>query len=327
MRALEPRPWSADRGILSDAIRRLDKNTSEIFWLGDAMAGIGDRKFLQSLSQVSDATQLAYFVPSAIQAQALVETKNDADNLVVTIARAQAGPVDTGPIDTGLVVAYDDRGRPIGRTAFSFESGGTKAQAEFKLPIELRNQIARLETSSKNSAGEVFFLDERWRRRTVGLLAGSSFDFAQPLLSPLHYLSQALLPFADVRTPNSPELGKAVKQLIDQNVSVIVLADIGTIVGEAAEKLEKWVDDGGLLVRFAGPRLAEGATGLLPVRLRGGERTLGGNPIVGRTTSHRPILTRHPVFRHSRRQRCVGNPSGLGRAGCGSPRQNLGQSC
>ena len=56
-----------------------------------------------------------------------------------------------------------------------------------------------------------------------------------------------------------------------------MLADIGTIVGDASDRLEKWVDNGGLLVRFAGPRLAEGAEGLLPVRLRGGERALGGN--------------------------------------------------
>lgn len=274
LRALEPQPWNADRGALSEGVQNLANSSSEIIWLGDGVAGLGDGKFLQSLAAAPDPTALVYFEPTEQSARALVETKNDADSLTVTVARAGSGNANSNP---GFVTAFDDKGRPIGRAPFTFEPEATETTSTFELPIELRNQIARLEISGKNSAGEIFFLDERWRRRTVGLLAGSSFDFAQPLLSPLHYLSQALLPFADVRTPKSPELGNAAKELIDQNVSVIVLADIGTIVGEAAQRLQKWVDDGGLLVRFAGPRLAEGATGLLPVRLRNGERTLGGN--------------------------------------------------
>ena len=45
-----------------------------------------------------------------------------------------------------------------------------------------------------------------------------------------------------------------------------------------ARRLTKWVDNGGVLVRFAGPYLA-GATDddLVPVRLRRGGRILGGS--------------------------------------------------
>jgi len=272
LRALEPRPWPADRGALSPGLTPLAAEASEIVWLGDAIAGPSDDGFLNTLSGMPDAGNLVYFEPGAQDGRALVSTVNDADKLTVTIGRA-----GTGPTETGLLIAYDDKSRPIGRADFTFDPEASEAEASFDLPIELRNQIARLEISGKQNAGGIFFLDERWRRRTVGLLAGSTFDFAQPLLSPLHYLSQALVPFADVRTPKSQELGAATKELIDQNVSVIVLADIGTLVGEGADRLGKWVEDGGMLVRFAGPRLAEGATGLLPVRLRNGERTLGGN--------------------------------------------------
>ena len=272
IRALEPRPWIADRGALSDGMTGLTNSASEIIWLGDAVAGLGDARFLQTLSNGPDSAALVYFEPNGSDPNALVATKNDADKLTVNIART--GSVEAS---SGLVTAFDNKGRPIGRSTYAFEADATQTEASFELPIELRNEIARLELSDKANAAEIFFLDERWRRRTVGLLAGSSFEFAQPLLSPLHYLSQALLPFADVRTPNSSELGAAARELIDQNVSVIILADIGTIVGEAAERLNEWVDDGGLLVRFAGPRLAEGASGLLPVDLRNGERTLGGN--------------------------------------------------
>lgn len=272
LRALEPRPWPADRDALSEGLATLKGAAGEVIWLGDAMAGPGDTGFLQALSLTVETESLVYYEPPSQDGRALVATKNDADKLIVSVARA-----DTGASDAGSVIAFDDKSRPIGWADFTFDADTNKTEASFELPIELRNDIARLEFSDKSNAGGIFLLDERWRRRTVGLLAGSSFDFAQPLLSPLHYLSKALLPFADIKTPNSREIGSATKELIDQNVSVIILADIGTLVGESAERLRKWVDNGGLLVRFAGPRLAEGATGLLPVRLRNGERTLGGN--------------------------------------------------
>lgn len=272
LRALEPRPWPADRGSLAAGFGEVSDLVGEVIWLADGIAGQNDSGFLQALSQLPEGVPIAVYEPGGSGAMALVETANDADRLTARVVRAAPGPAQSGALS-----AVDERGRPIGSASFAFAADETAAEASFELPIELRNQIARLELTEKADAGSVFFLDERWRRRTVGLLAGSGFDAAQPLLSPIHYLSQALVPFADVRIPRETEIGSASKELIDQNVSVIMLADIGTLVGDGAEQLQSWVEDGGMLVRFAGPRLAESASGLLPVRLRSGERTLGGN--------------------------------------------------
>ena len=57
---------------------------------------------------------------------------------------------------------------------------------------------------------------------------------------------------------------------------MLVLADIGTLSGEVRERVQQWVERGGVLVRFAGPRLEKGGDDLLPVPLRLGGRTLGG---------------------------------------------------
>ncbi len=45
----------------------------------------------------------------------------------------------------------------------------------------------------------------------------------------------------------------------------------------ARDRLARWVEDGGMLVRFAGPRLAAADDELVPVRLRRGGRILGGS--------------------------------------------------
>ena len=55
------------------------------------------------------------------------------------------------------------------------------------------------------------------------------------------------------------------------------MADIGTLPGTTRQALDEWVTNGGLLIRFAGPRLAANVDDLVPVRLRSGGRTLGGS--------------------------------------------------
>src|SRR6185503_17085825 len=64
---------------------------------------------------------------------------------------------------------------------------------------------------------------------------------------------------------------------IEQSVPMIMLADVGNVTGEVHDRLAAWVEDGGMLVRFAGPRLAASDDDLVPVKLRRGGRTLGGS--------------------------------------------------
>ncbi|MCG8359182.1 MAG: DUF4159 domain-containing protein, partial [Kiloniellales bacterium] len=68
-----------------------------------------------------------------------------------------------------------------------------------------------------------------------------------------------------------------IERLLERQLAVIVLADIGALPDPELGGLRDWVEQGGLLLRFAGPRLAEGGVDeLMPVRLRGGGRILGG---------------------------------------------------
>src|SRR5215467_8036770 len=143
----------------------------------------------------------------------------------------------------------------------------TETDAELTLPVEIRNDIARLEISNERSAGAVALLDKRWRRRSVGIATGATFDNAQPLLASTYYLTRALGPFADVRLAERGSPAQAVRQFLDQNLPMVILADVGTVAGEAHDRLARWIEDGGVLVRFAGPRLAGSEDDLVPVKL------------------------------------------------------------
>ena len=96
------------------------------------------------------------------------------------------------------------RARPQGpaarRSQFHLQIRATReTTAEFDLPVEIRNDIARIDIVGERSAGAVQLLDKRWRRRTVGIVSGATADTSQPLLSSSYYIERALGPFADVR--------------------------------------------------------------------------------------------------------------------------------
>src|SRR5690606_39047576 len=107
----------------------------------------------------------------------------------------------------------------------------------------------------------------------VAVLDGSEAREGLELLAPGHYLRQALAPTADL-------VSGSLADVLLAEPDAIVLADVVTI--PESEALAQWVGEGGLLVRFAGPRMAASDTGrgaddpLLPVRLRAGGRSVGG---------------------------------------------------
>src|SRR3954452_21078491 len=191
--------------------------------------------------------------------------------MTVKVLRAGSG------IRTGVVRALDAKGSPIGESSYAFSPQALETEAAFDLPVELRNDIARLEITGERSAGAVQLLDKRWRRRAIGIASGSSSDTAQPLLASTFYLTRALAPFADVRLGDRGAPQVAIAQFLDQKLPMIVLADVGTLSPEIRERLAAWIEQGGVLVRFAGPRLAQADDDLVPVKLRRGGRTLGGS--------------------------------------------------
>ena len=86
---------------------------------------------------------------------------NTAGALTVKVLRA----ANDAP-DTGTVRALDLKGLPLGDTTFTFKPDERETEAELTLPVEIRNDIARLEIAGERSAGAVALLDKRWRRRT-----------------------------------------------------------------------------------------------------------------------------------------------------------------
>jgi hypothetical protein len=273
LRQLAPKPYSIDRVETLPAIERFLKATGdcEIAWLSDGVDSGRGAEFLQGLGKTIGDHALTIFEGGAPPALALAAAENAAAKMTVKALRADGGAA------AGIVRALDQKGSPIGEARFAFAAGERETDASFDLPVELRNDIARLEISGERSAGAVQLLDKRWRRRAIGVVSGSTSDTAQPLLASTFYLTRALAPFADVRLGDHGAPQQTITQFLDQKLPMIVLADVGTLSPEIRERINAWIDQGGVLVRFAGPRLAQADDDLVPVKLRRGGRSLGGS--------------------------------------------------
>jgi len=274
LRQIKPKPHTVERTEILPAIGRFIAATPslEVLWLSDGIDVARSAEFVTELGKMLQGKAVTVVEGGLAPAHALTAADNAAGSLTVKVLRA--GVRDN---DIGLVRALDPKGLPLGEAPFAFKGNERETEAAFDLPVEIRNDIARLEISGERAAGAVQLLDKRWRRRSIGVITGSTADTAQPLLASTFYLSRALNPFADVRLAERGSPAEAVRQFLAQNLPMLILADVGNVAGEARERLAKWVDDGGVLVRFAGPRLAASDDDLIPVKLRRGGRTLGGS--------------------------------------------------
>ena len=263
LRAVEPVPWPSDHGaVLAAAESLFPDGSSHAVWLSDGLESPETQALARRLQQLGTLDIVAADPSST--ALLLRVSGSDPDGIGTVVERA-----DERARAARWVRAVAEDGRVLARQRVSFEPGSGQSEVRFALPARLRNAIARLEIEDENTAAGAFLLDERWRRRPVGLVSGGTADTDQPLLSALYYLQRALQPFSEVTRGT-------VGELVSTPHAVIVLADIGKLSGEETNGLVRWIERGGVAVRFSGPKLARNADTLLPVELRSGGRVLGG---------------------------------------------------
>jgi len=265
---LAPNPWEPGQEAIDWATGLT--GSFETLWLSDGLARDSRALVLAALEQRGPVRVFETGRPVL----ALAPPRFADGKISLTLARstttteAEATVIAQGPDPNGVE-------RELARLVLGFDPGVAEAEAALDLPPELRNRIQRLALEGVRSAGAVSLADDSLRRRKVVLAAGREAREGLMLLSPLHYLRQALDPVADlIEAPLSDALLAS--------PDVVILADVARLTFTEEEELLAWVQRGGLLLRFAGPRLAASDAGrgeddpLLPVRLREGGRSVGG---------------------------------------------------
>lgn len=256
---LLPQPWATDR---SDAMTRLAASglkPARIFWASDGIEGGRGAAFAEELAALAPLT---VFAAPANGPLAITGLSAGTDSVTVRLKRA-----DRSGEAKAFVSAQTRDGSGIASGEAVFEAGAWESVAEFKIPAAALARVARFNVTGRAGAGTVWLWDSVDRTRRVALIdAGTA---AQPLLSDMHYIRKALEPFASISSGD-------IETVVATSPDAIILSDAGQIPAADAEKLTKWVEEGGALIRFAGPRLAAQGDDLLPVGLRRSSRALGG---------------------------------------------------
>lgn len=274
--SLAPQPYPGDRAALAQQIEKelgSQRGKIRVAWLADGMDDPGAEALGKALSSLAaDGVVDIYSNSAGSGPLALTQPPSvGAGPIRARVLKAEPGP------RAGQIAAVTARGESLAVASFDIHGPNAAADVSLDLPLDLRNQVARLEIVGKSSAGGVFLLDGRSQRRRAGLIASEGTDEAQPLLSPTYYLERALTPFAEVAQARTANLDQATADLTDASPSVIILSDVGRVSGNAGERLRAFVDKGGMLIRFAGPRLEQGGTIFCPRRfgqaaVRSGDR-------------------------------------------------------
>ncbi|MDX2276824.1 MAG: DUF4159 domain-containing protein [Hyphomonadaceae bacterium] len=257
MQRLEPKPWRPDR---ADAARRLAQTQGEfarIVWISDGLEDSGAQALAAELQRRGPVTA---HLP-ARTAYALVSGAVTPNGVEATAIRANSGE------GAAAIAAETLEGRSLGAAELRFSGDGRSASARIELPPEIAARTARVRIVGEQSAGAVRLLPAGAARPFVGLV--DQGGEGQLLVSELYYADRALQPYASL-------LRGSIGELIDARAQALILPDSSRIAPTDRSALERWLDNGGLLVRFAGPRLANDSDDLLPVRLRPGSRSLGG---------------------------------------------------
>ncbi|GFE49260.1 LytTR family transcriptional regulator [Roseobacter cerasinus] len=287
----QPAPWQPDAARAAQARTLVeDVEPFDTLWFSDGLDYPGREDLLATF----EAKGSVDVYQTAANVLAMTPAGFEDGAVQLTAIRAAAGPERE--------IAVQAQGRdPAGNASILatatavFAAGETTAETALSLPSELRARITRFDLQGQRSAGSTTLADDGLRRREVALIAGRESREGLELLSPLHYIEQALAPNADL-------IGGALDEILPANPDVIVLADVATLSPAEEEGLGAWIDEGGMLVRFAGPRVAASDVSradedpMMPVRLRSGGRTVGGAMSWGEPKTLAPFREGSPFF-------------------------------
>ena len=262
---LQPQPWQDDRAGAALALKRLPHGTSfRVVWLSDGLDEAAPDAAAALAAQLQTYGRLEMSLPALAQlAQQLPPPANTGNRTILMLQRPGGGPAGHS-----TVRSLDQQGRTLALTDLLWADGARDTKIAVAWPNELQTRMARLVVDAEQTAAATVLLDGSWSRHAVGLVDDGGASRI-PLLDDLFYGERALAGFAEARRGS-------IDTLLQRPLSLLVLPDRGALAESDHARLQGWVEQGGTLVRFAGPDLAGNPDDLLPVRLRRSERLLGG---------------------------------------------------
>ncbi len=283
LRAFRPKPWPTDRAAAVAEIDQMQVDPGAyVVWLSDGLEDEGAAKLTERLAKF-DGLQVV-LPDSANTPLLLLPPVAEGRDLKVRALR----PAADGP-RKAAVQAADEQGRVVARIELDFAATATQGEGVLPAPAELRNRMARLDIETQGGAGSAVLLDERHRRRPVSILGERAAATGQPLLQEIYFLERALDPYVSLSIGDR-------ETVLTRSTAVLLIPDGAVPSAVDRDEIAKWIERGGIAVRFAGPNLAAGGDTLVPTPLRLGDRALGGVMSWGQPSALAEFPTNSPFL-------------------------------
>ncbi len=275
VRGLTPNPWPANYEALGKYLIEIkEKKSIQTMWLSH---GLDEGNIHGVVNSLQNQGGLTYISPSKENLPLLLRPTKQSFSKKDIETQSDV-KIDIDSADTGLpslrvkVQAVGKNASVLDIQGFNLDSKKAPLTVFFHVIDTLKDHISNFQIQGRKGAGAKFLLDEQFKKRKVGIAAVSQTESSAPLIESSYYIIRALEPYADLMVDDIPAL-------IEEKPSVIVLPDIAGMPTDVLNSLEKWIKDGGLLLRFSGPNMADagGEQFLLPVTLRAGGRSLSGS--------------------------------------------------
>ena len=287
---LQPNAWEPDESAVAAWLQTVHLEAFDTFWFTDGLHRPGRDTLIKTLESFGQLK----VVEADRNITALRPPSVDSGTATVTVLRSSPGSEEVIDIEAH---GTDPAGNTVvlERSTSVFGPDDVAASAEFHLRSEIRNRIARFQVVGPSTAGTVIHTAGSLSRPVIGLYQGRQSEEGLELLSPLHFLRHAMGTTADLV---EGELGS----LLARDPHAIVLADVAALSRAETEDLTSWVESGGILLRFAGPRMAMQAEvlsdddPLMPVDLRYGGRSFGGTMTWVNAQGLRPFEPESPFY-------------------------------
>lgn len=263
LRGLKPLPWLADYDAASTLYETArDTVNVQSYWLTSGQRDGNPDRMIRVLQNQGGLTFIA---PNPSQRVVLLRPDKSKPGQAAAAVEVNSGTPAGMPL-TVQVLARD--GRQIDSRDIATDGKQISFKVAFELPAALQNQVSRIQIAGRHSAGSTLLLDSGAHRRNVGVVSASTGEKAA-LADATYYIKRALEPVAEIKTG-------MLSELLEKDLTVLILPDVGAMPPEELDQLEGWVREGGLLVRFGGPNMTQGENFLTPVALRRGDRAMAG---------------------------------------------------
>lgn len=265
---LTPQPWPIDRAALMDRLKALTSTLEEepiITWLSNGLQNPDQTDFLNDLDQLGQVEYV--FDATATASSILKRVERHPDGFRVEFSNLQTTPL--APLTLQIL---DAKGAILQQESYTPTPTKRTGDIMLRLPTELKSRAERIRLGGVTTPAGQYLLDEKWRDQSVGIIAQKGQE--KSLLAPAYYVLKSLSPYTQVRTA-------PLDDLLARNSAVIFDVSYNIFSENQREKIEEWIKQGGVLVRFASSRPKKQNMPtydpLLPVQLLPGERTFGGS--------------------------------------------------